>query len=156
MKITVRIALAQDQAEWVRMRYALWPQCSLERHELEIQQLSASRDCGVVLVAVSEDGSLCGFAELAIRRDHVDGASSAPVAYLEGWYVDPELRGAGIGRKLLQAAEQWAAARGLRELASDAELDNDRALEVHRACGFTETCRAIHFIKPLPALTRQP
>jgi hypothetical protein len=64
------------------MRYALSPDCSAERHQLEIQQLAAAEDGGVVLVAVRENGSLCGFAELAIRHDHVDGASSVPVAYL--------------------------------------------------------------------------
>jgi aminoglycoside 6'-N-acetyltransferase I len=133
------------------MRYALWPDCSLERHHLEIQQLTAAEDCGVVLVAVRGNGSLCGFAELAIRHDHVDGASSVPVAYLEGWYVDPDIRGAGIGRRLLQAAEQWAAARGLRELASDAELENHSSIQAHRSCGFVETCRAVHFIKPISA-----
>jgi aminoglycoside 6'-N-acetyltransferase I len=62
------------------MRYALWPDCSPERHQLEIQQLTAAKDCGVVVVAVRENGFLCGFAELSIRHDHVDGASSVPVA----------------------------------------------------------------------------
>jgi aminoglycoside 6'-N-acetyltransferase I len=145
----IRAAVAQDRAEWIRMRYALWPDCSAERHQLEIQRVTAAEDRGAVLVAVRENGSLCGFVELSIRHDHVDGASSVPVAYLEGWYVDPDARGAGIGRRLLEAAEQWAAARGLSELASDAELDNYSSLQAHRSCGFTETCRAVHFIKPI-------
>ena len=145
----IRAAVAQDRAEWVRMRYALWPDCSPERHQLEIRQLTAAKACGLVLVAVRENGSLCGFAELSIRHDHVDGALSVPVAYLEGWYVDPDVRGVGIGRQLLAAAERWAAARGLRELASDAELDNPRSIQAHRSCGFTESCRAVHFIKPI-------
>jgi aminoglycoside 6'-N-acetyltransferase I len=147
--MTIRAAVGQDKAEWVRMRYALWPDCSPERHALEIQELTASADSGVVLVAVRENRLLCGFAELSIRHDHVDGASSVPVAYLEGWYVDPDVRGAGIGRRLLAAAEQWAAARGLSELASDAELDNHESIKAHRSCGFAETCRAVHFIKPI-------
>jgi aminoglycoside 6'-N-acetyltransferase I len=147
--MTIRPSTAQDSAEWVRMRCALWPDCSPERHRLEIQQLTVNEGAGVVFVAEREDSSLCGFAEVSIRRDHVDGASTVPVAYLEGWYVDPDVRGAGIGRRLLEAAEQWAAAHGLRELASDAESDNHNSLQAHRSCGFTETCRAVHFIKPI-------
>jgi aminoglycoside 6'-N-acetyltransferase I len=116
---------------------------------LEIQQLTANEGVGVVFVAERKLGSLCGFAEVSIRRDHVDGASSVPVAYLEGWYVDPDVRGAGIGRQLLEGAERWAIARGLKELASDAELDNYRSIQVHRSCGFRETRRAVHFIKPI-------
>jgi len=131
------------------MRCLLWPDCTPERHRLEVQQLTAKQRAGVILVAVREDGSLCGFAEISIRHDHVDGASSVIVAYLEGWFVDPDVRGAGIGRRLLEAAEQWAAAQGLKELASDAELDNQRSIQAHLSCGFTETCRAVHFIKPV-------
>jgi aminoglycoside 6'-N-acetyltransferase I len=145
----IRAAVARDRPEWVRMRHALWPDCSPQRHQLEIEQLTAAEGSGVVLVAVRENGSLCGFAELAIRHDHVDGASSVPVAYLEGWYVDPDVRGAGIGRRLLEAGERWAAVRGLKELASDAELDNHISIQVHRSSGFVETCRAVHFIKPI-------
>ncbi len=131
------------------MRYALWPDCSPERHHLEIQQLIAHEDAGVVFVAERQNGSLCGFAELSIRRDHVDGTSSVPVAYLEGWYVDADVRGAGIGRRLLEASQDWAAARGLKELASDAELDNRDSIQAHLSCGFRETCRAVHFVKPI-------
>ena len=99
------------------MRRALWPDCSPERHLLEIQQLTVPGDGAVVLVAERDKSGLCGFAELSVRHDHVEGASAVPVAFLEGWYVDPDLRGQGIGRQLLQAAEKWAAAGGLRELA---------------------------------------
>ena len=104
-----------------------------------------------MLVAVREGGGLCGFAELSVRRDHVDGASAVPVAYLEGWYVDPDVRGRGIGLQLLDAAEKWAVVRGLKELASDAELNSPGSIEAHVSCGFTEICRAVHFIKPIAA-----
>lgn len=150
-QVTIRPSTAHDLPEWLRMRCALWPDCSAERHGLEIRQLTASAGAGVVLVAVRENGALCGFAELSVRSDHVDGASAVPVAYLEGWYVDADVRGRGIGRKLLEAAERWAASHELRELASDAELDNQASLEAHRSCGFRETCRAVHFIKPITA-----
>jgi hypothetical protein len=42
------------------------------------------------------------------------------VAYLEGWYVDRDVRRHGIGAALVHAAEAWARERGYRELASDA------------------------------------
>lgn len=152
----IRAAVAQDRAEWVRMRYALWPDCSPERHQLEIQQLTAHAGAGVVFVAEREDSSLCGFAEVSIRHDHVDGASSVPVAYLEGWYVEPDFRGQGVGQRLLASVEEWAIRRGLRELASDAELDNQAAADAHASCGFAETCRAVHLIKRLDCAGPMP
>ncbi|MCI0744291.1 MAG: GNAT family N-acetyltransferase [Verrucomicrobia subdivision 3 bacterium] len=144
-----RIALPQDAPEWLRMRRALWPDCTEERHALEIQQLTAPEHPGVVFVASRSPDALCGFAELSIRCDHVDGSSSVPIAYVEGWYVDPDMRGGGVGRRLIEAAEQWALACGFKELASDAELDNDPGIQAHLSCGFVEACRAVHFIKRL-------
>jgi aminoglycoside 6'-N-acetyltransferase I len=143
--MTIRPLTSEDRAEWMRMRRALWPNCSKDRHELEMEQLGG----GVVLVAEKQKGFLCGFVEISIRRDHVEGASSAPVAYLEAWYVDPGFQAQGVGRQLLKHAEQWASDHGFEELASDAELDNTRGIDAHRACGFTETGRSVHFIRRL-------
>ena len=149
--MTIRLSTAQDLAEWIRLRRALWPECSPARQWLEIQQFAGSQNPGVLVVAERENGRLCGFAEVSIRAEHVDGTSSVPVAYLEAWHVEPEFRGQGIGRQLLKAVEEWAVGRGLSELASDAELQNKSGIEAHVSCGFTETCRAIHFVKRIAA-----
>ena len=74
------------------------------------------------------------------------------VAYLEGWFVEPDLRGQGFGRSLVSTAEGWGKARGLTELASDAELENTQACAAHQALGFRETFRLAHFVKSLHAL----
>src|SRR5579864_1559032 len=145
--VTIKPATEQELPQWIRLRCALWPDCSPERHRLEVQQLMAKEDDGVVLLAKREDGSLCGFAEVSVRYDHVDGASCAPVAYLEGWYVEPGFRGQDLGRRLLAAAEDWSISRGLSELASDTELNNQAAIDAHASNGFSETCRAVHLIK---------
>jgi len=71
------------------------------------------------------------------------------VAYLEGWYVVPDWQGHGVGRTLVEAAEGWARARGLREIASDAELDNAGSIAAHGALGFRETFRVVQFLKRL-------
>jgi aminoglycoside 6'-N-acetyltransferase I len=154
--VTIRPSTAQDLAEWIRLRRALWPDCSPARQWLEIQQFAASQNPSVVIVAERDKGGLCGFAEVSIRHEHVDGTASVPVAYLEGWYVEPDLRGQGIGRQLLRAVEAWASARGLKELASDAELENKPSIDVHLLCGFTETCRAVHFVKRIAPPDAKP
>src|SRR2546423_538500 len=127
-KMAIRPARSADREEWARMRHTLWPECSQERHALEIDQLTGTPERALVLVAAREDSSLCGFAEVSIRNDHVDGASSVPVAYLEGWYVDPNMRKCGIGRLILDAVEDWAIEHGLVELASDAELRHEESI----------------------------
>ena len=50
---------------------------------------------------------------------------------------------------LMSAAEQWARQNGYTVLASDTELENTASERVHRALGFEEVERTIHFRKVL-------
>jgi aminoglycoside 6'-N-acetyltransferase I len=144
----IRAATKQDAAEWARMRQALWPDCKGRRAALEMrEQMSNPRKFGVLVIDRGARG-LAGFIELALR-DGVDGAAREVSAYVEGWYVERDLRGAGWGRKLVAAAGRWAKARGMAELASDAELWNKRAIAAHTGVGFRETFRSVQFIKRL-------
>ena len=146
MNATLRIAKPEDRTGWEQLRFQLWPECPLERHRLEIEQLLAGS--GVVALA-SVGKELVGFAEVSTRVDHVEGTTSAPVAYLEGWYVAEKFRGQGIGRALLAFAEKWAADHGIQELASDAELTNADSIRLHKTAGFREVGRSVHFVKSL-------
>jgi aminoglycoside 6'-N-acetyltransferase I len=67
------------------------------------------------------------------------------VAYLEGWYVDPDCRRQGLGGRLVAAAEPWAKARGCREFASDTHVENLVSRAAHRALGFEEGQAVVHF-----------
>lgn len=91
---------------------------------------------------------MCGFLEASIRT-FADGCDTRPVGYIEGWYVDPGVRHQGIGGELVRAAEAWAGAQGLREMASDCLIDDEISLQAHLALGYVETERLIHFRKPL-------
>ena len=120
-------------------------------HDCEMAEICSHPDKYTVLVYERDEATnrLGGFVEVSIR-DRVDGSLSPCVAYIEGWYVDADLRRRGIGRALLEAAEHWARERGLTEMASDCELDNRSALTAHQALGFKETFRLVHLLKPLP------
>ncbi len=101
-----------------------------------------------VIVADKGDGSLAGFVEIG-SRSYAEGCESVPVAYLEGWYVDPDVRRTGLGATLLKAAEAWALRHGYSEIGSDTELENDVSLQAHISLGFEEVERLICFKKRL-------
>ena len=101
-----------------------------------------------VIVADRGDGSLAGFVEIG-SRNYAEGCKSTPVAYVEGWYVDPDVRRTGLGANLLKATEAWALEHGFSEIASDTDLDNDVSRLAHIACGFKEVERQICFKKRL-------
>src|SRR5262249_8427781 len=105
-----------------------------------------------VLVAIRPAGGLCGFLEASIRP-FAEGCDTRPVGYVEGWFVDPDMRRPGAGKALVMTAEQWAAGHGCTELASDAHPENTISLQAHRALGFEESARSVHLHKRLaPAL----
>ncbi|HVU17313.1 MAG TPA: GNAT family N-acetyltransferase [Candidatus Didemnitutus sp.] len=141
-----RPARASDRTDWLRLRRALWPDCSEAMHRLEMKQLARpSRKAGVLVL---DDGRGCvvGFIELSIRG-RVDGSTAPRVGYIEGWFIEPAFRRQGWGRRLVAAAGDWCRRRGLSELASDSELANRTGQAAHRALGFRETFRLVHFVK---------
>jgi aminoglycoside 6'-N-acetyltransferase I len=131
------------------MRNFLWPD-SIAGHLDEIERYFAQgeTDREKVFVLARDSGKLGGFIELKVRN-YAEGSQSTQVPYVEGWYVDRDLRGYGYGRQLIEIAEIWAMENGFKELASDAELDNLASITAHKALGFKEVEQIVCFLKKL-------
>ena len=127
------------------MRRALWPTATASQHRGDMREYRRQRS-KAVFVAARSTGKLVGFLEASIRSV-ADGCATAPVGYIEGWYVDADVRRQGIGERLVRAAEAWAQAKQMREMGSDCLLDNDVSRRAHVAIGYEERERLIHFRK---------
>src|SRR5262249_1003620 len=136
---------------------ALWPDDGEAGHGGEVAAFFANgtfRRSGSslpwkVLVAERPEGGLCGFVEASIRP-FAAGCTTWPVGHVEGWFVGPGTTGrGGVGRRLVKAAEGWAAAHGCEEVASDALLENAVSHAAHKALGFEDSGRLVHFRKRL-------
>jgi aminoglycoside 6'-N-acetyltransferase I len=144
----VRPRIPTDDPEWLRLRSALWPEVASGAQRAEMNAWLARPDA-VVLVAPDADGvGLVGFAEVG-ARSLADGCETSPLAYLEGWYVDPGKRRQGFGAALIRAAEAWGRSRGFKEFASDVELENVDSQRAHVSLGFTEVERSVLYLKTL-------
>ena len=108
----------------------------------------ARTDTVVLVAPLNEGAGLAGFAEVG-ARSVADGCETSPVAYLEGWFVDADMRRQGVGAALIHAAEAWAREKGFREFASDAELENIQSQQAHVALGFREVERAVLYLRTL-------
>jgi len=145
--ITIRRATSADKPGWLRMRLLLWPDGTLEGFSREMDDL-LSDPLTPVFVAIRSNGMAGGFLEAGTRK-YAEGCETSPVGYIEGWYMDEDLRGRGIGKALVEAAEVWARSQGLTEMASDTWLDNEVSIRAHLKMGYEETERLVHFAKKL-------
>jgi aminoglycoside 6'-N-acetyltransferase I len=148
--VRVRPAERSDAAAWLEMRYALWPDGSVDEHTSEIERFFSgqAREPLAVLIAEDPAGRPLGFAELSIRP-YAEECATDRVAFLEGWYVAPESRRQGVGGRLVAASEDWARTQGCTEFASDAVLDNAVSIAAHKALGFADAGRLQCFRKDL-------
>ena len=100
--------------------------------------------------AMREDGETYFIAEEADRPGHVLGFSSHReldgLHRLQGFYVRGSAARCGVGSKLLTAVEDFARARGARELHVEGTLSGE---DFYRARGFAELSRGHHQSGPV-------
>lgn len=142
----IRPVQADDAAEWLRMRMALWPDSTPDSEQDEITYFLAVPPrpplptLHAVFVCLRPDGGLCGLVEVSIRAS-APGCLTNRIGYLEAWYVDPDWRRRGVGRGLVAMAEAWARAQGCREMASDTTPSYPLSPAAHAALGYEEVER---------------
>lgn len=144
--MVIRPVQATDVDEWLRMRLELWPDSDPEKETGEINHFLAEPPRPLLptlhaaFVCPRPEGGLCGLVELSIK-DTAPGCQTDRIGYLEAWYVDPDIRGRGIGRALIERGEAWAKDKGCREMASDTTPSYPLSPGAHAALGYDEVER---------------
>jgi aminoglycoside 6'-N-acetyltransferase I len=147
------MAQAKDRDQLAALHLLLWPECSLEEERLAIDALLSTGLSGTlpaaIFVAEDRDGALIGFLEVGLRS-HADGCDPArPVGFVEGGFVLEAHRNEGVGRALMDAAEDWARQKDAIEMASDSWITHEDSHRAHAALGFEVVDRCVHFRKSL-------
>lgn len=111
---------------------ALWERCGLTRPWNDpVDDIRIARDTGHGTVLVATAGErLLGAA--MVGHDGHRGA----IYYLG---VDPEARRLGIGRRLVEAAEDWVRARGVPKINLLVRKENAGVLAFYEALGWRDT-----------------
>lgn len=97
------------------------------------QESAGEDDALIVLVAEDDDAGVVGVALVRLQPEFMSGA---PGAHLEAIGVAEIADGQGIGRRLLQEAEQAASARGAGSMTLHVFANNERARSVYDRSGY--------------------
>lgn len=122
-----------------------WPALYRTWDEYEVVELFAS-DGEFCLVAEAEDGQVAGFALGALLEKR---RSAWSYGYLIWMGVDPDLKGKGVGRKLLQELTDLFIDAGARMMLVDTAGDNDGALRFFRSQGFGHELEHVYLSRNL-------
>jgi aminoglycoside 6'-N-acetyltransferase I len=151
-RISVRVIEPRDYKTLVPMLVELWPDGTTRDHGRLVRSVLNGKPRSILpltFLVAERDDALVGFVEVGLRS-HANGCDPIrPVGFIEGWFVAKGLRGEGIGRKLIAAAERWCRAQGCREVASDTWLDHRRSVQAHKALGFDVEGTFVNFRKRL-------
>jgi aminoglycoside 6'-N-acetyltransferase I len=125
----------------------LWPECDYDE-ELQNCSEMIDSDKQTAILAKAQDEYI-RFIQLSLRTDYVEGMTTSPIVYIEGLYVKPQYRKKGIAKALVESGKKWGRENGCREIASDAEIDNEESIEFHKRMGFEEVNRIVCFRKDM-------
>jgi [ribosomal protein S18]-alanine N-acetyltransferase len=122
MPAEIRLARASDVDALATLENAVFEADRISRKSFRNMVGSAS---ATVLVATAQD-AIAGYCAVLFRA----GGRKARL------YSIAAARGSGIGRALLAAAEETAAARGCEELRLEVREDNARAIDLYEKSGY--------------------
>ena len=143
--MTIEEARYETANDLAKLMVELWPECNLIEEQTNCHRILQVKNETCFLAI--EETRYIGFVHLALRSEYVEGTDTSPVGYVEGIYVTPDYRNAGIGKQLIRAGEVWIKEMGCTQLASDTSIDNISSIEFHKQLGFKEVARIACFIK---------
>jgi ribosomal protein S18 acetylase RimI-like enzyme len=86
------------------------------------------------------DGRTVGYGVLTVGYSVEHGGRDG---FLDDFYLAPEARGQGLGRRILDALEREAQALGIRVLHLEVQAENRRAEALYRSVGFRDSGRRL-------------
>lgn len=84
------------------------------------------------VVALDEDGTVCGFGSLSPYRPRPAYRTTVE----DSVYVDPAYQGRGVGRGLLEELVGLAGSHGFHAIIARIVGGHEASIGLHRACGF--------------------
>jgi GNAT superfamily N-acetyltransferase len=130
VSILIRSINQGDKSRWLQLfkEYIEFYESKLSdtQYELTWQRINSEFNMHGLLAEI--DGQIIGLAHYVFRPDTWE---IEDFCYLEDLYVDPKVRGVGVGRALIKAVEQIAVEKGSKRLYWTTAEDNEIARKLY-------------------------
>jgi GNAT superfamily N-acetyltransferase len=143
-RFSIRMARSEDAAALAQLSTQLGYPADAGTIAARHARVRAA-DVGEVFVAADAQGNVIGWAHV-VPRLHLE---EIPFAELAGLVVADTARSAGVGARLLAAAETWAKQHGFTRLRVRSNVVRERAHRFYLREGYAERKRQVVFEKDL-------
>ena len=137
MAITVRAIAATDKERWLELfkQYIIFYKSSLTDEQFELDWQRINSDFNINGLVAELDGQVVGLAHYIFRPSTW---AEKDFCYLEDLFVDPAVRGKGVGRALIDELHKIAIARGAKRLYWTTAPDNETARKLYDKVAITD------------------
>ena len=137
MSITIRPITLSDKARWLELfrEYVIFYKSKVSDEQFELTWQRIHSDFNMYGLIAELDGQIVGIAHYIFRPSTWEVKD---FCYLEDLFVDPKVRGAGVGRALINELEKIAIAKGSKRLYWTTAPDNEVARRLYDKVAITD------------------
>ena len=137
------IALTKRLSDFELLGFRQRDQIDQTNLEMVAKALAETDEDGTIYVA-EDEAVVVGYIRLQTQSDYFSGEKHGYVANLA---VDQSLEGRGLGRMLLEKAEEWTRAKGYARLKLHVFAENRRASQIYENYGYEQD--VIQYVKTI-------
>ena len=137
MSIIIRPITVDDKARWLELfkEYIVFYKSEVSDEQLELTWQRIHSDFNINGLLAEKDGEVVGLAHYIFRPSTWE---IEDFCYLEDLYVDPKVRGGGVGRALINELEKIATVKGSKRLYWTTAPDNEIARKLYDKVAITD------------------
>ena len=130
MSIKIRPITQSDKPRWLELfkEYIVFYKSKLSDEQYELTWNRINSEFNINGLLAEKDGQVVGFTHYIFRPSTW---AVEDFCYLEDLYVDPKVRGGGVGRALIKVVEEIAIAKGSKRLYWTTAPDNETARKLY-------------------------
>lgn len=137
MSITIRSITLSDKTRWLELfkEYVIFYKSKVSDEQFELTWQRIHSDFNMYGLIAELDGQIVGLAHYIFRPSTWEVED---FCYLEDLFVDPKVRGTGVGRALIGELEKIATAKGSKRLYWTTATDNEVARKLYDKVAITD------------------